>query len=634
MKTKLLTPRMVCSAAALLASACTNTDDVNDPLAAAADFRSGSGDSSPWNKKAKLKRATDSNPDPHVFETTLVAEPHTITVAPGQQIEVFAYNDSVPGPLIEVEAGDRLIVHLQNDLPDGWNTTIHWHGIEGNNAADGTAVTQLAVEPGETFTYDFIVPREGTFWYHPHVRGTQEVFAGLYGALVVKAPDEQDLVDADIVPKSEATLVLSDITDSEGSVRNLEGPTTSLEAMNGTEGDILLVNGAELPSIKARKGDGIRLRLINTSISRYYRLAVPDHDLVRYGGEGGLLNEARLEGGVAMGMAMDMPMKMCMSSADCATNGSHYAMCMSMPGQSMKTCAEMQPVDLGYAPGEILLSPGERADVVLVPSVDAGDEIALQWRDYARGRHAMDMEMPMRMCGDVSDCTNPSFPACMDMGMGGPPVCGNMHDADDDGTRPGRDILRILLKKAKKCQVPRTFTQGTPVLSALGDAVEVLGPENVDFSGMMNRVNFQGAMDENGTHFAIDGVAWEPMFGTTELPPQAPSARAATIGDVIKFEVHNHTNMHHPFHLHGFSFQPLHFAEMHHGHSKMVRWPYGTDEFIDTVSIPPHTSMVSKVRLDDPVGNDAAAGRWLFHCHILQHAERGMISELVVSPSP
>jgi FtsP/CotA-like multicopper oxidase with cupredoxin domain len=53
---------------------------------------------------------------------------------------------------------------------------------------------------------------------------------------------------------------------------------------------------------------------------------------------------------------------------------------------------------------------------------------------------------------------------------------------------------------------------------------------------------------------------------------------------------------------------------------------------MDTIDIPAHTSLFAKMRLDDPVGGNAAAGRWLFHCHIAQeHAEHGMISEMIVS---
>jgi len=172
-------------------------------------------------------------------------------------------------------------------------------------------VTQLGVAPGDTFTYDFIVPRAGSFWYPPHVRGTQEVFSGLYGALVVTSREERDLVRNHVLPRPQATLVLSDIGVVDGQVRDLEQPLTSLETINGTEGEVLLVNGRELPTLKVQKETGIRLRLINTSVARYYRLSVPGHDLVRFGGEGGLLDAARVEGGMrhihGHGMAMDMP---------------------------------------------------------------------------------------------------------------------------------------------------------------------------------------------------------------------------------------------------------------------------------------------------------------------------------------
>jgi len=97
---------------------------------------------------------------------------------------------------------------------------------------------------------------------------------------------------------------------------------------------------------------------------------------------------------------------------------------------------------------------------------------------------------------------------------------GAMDDADDDGMRPSKRIVRLRLKKAKKRKHWNSIDAGTPLLRSLGSEVEVLGEANVDFTGTMGRVNFEGAMDETGTHFSIDGIAWRPRFGTTELPPQ------------------------------------------------------------------------------------------------------------------
>ena len=61
-------------------------------------------------------------------------------------------------------------------------------------------------------------------------------------------------------------------------------------------------------------------------------------------------------------------------------------------------------------------------------------------------------------------------------------------------------------------------------------------------------------------------------------------------------------------------------------------WDVGYDEFEDTVNLPGDTTVLLRVALADPAGNGGAAGRWMRHCHILQHGENGMMSELIVEP--
>jgi FtsP/CotA-like multicopper oxidase with cupredoxin domain len=52
--------------------------------------------------------------------------------------------------------GDRLLINVQNDLPNG--TAIHWHGLfqNGTNWMDGTSgITQCPISPnGGRFTYN------------------------------------------------------------------------------------------------------------------------------------------------------------------------------------------------------------------------------------------------------------------------------------------------------------------------------------------------------------------------------------------------------------------------------------------------------------------------------------------------
>jgi FtsP/CotA-like multicopper oxidase with cupredoxin domain len=150
--------------------------------------------------------------------------------------------------------------------------------------------------PGDSFTYDFVVTRAGLFWYHPHVRGAQGVFEGLYGPLIVDDPDEPALRDLGVLPKDERVLVLADLSELGGAPWSVE-VDNPMEVMNGTEGEHLLVDGREDPVFEVAAGEPVRLRIVNSSITRFWRLAVPGHTLYRIGGQGGLLDRVRVEGG-------------------------------------------------------------------------------------------------------------------------------------------------------------------------------------------------------------------------------------------------------------------------------------------------------------------------------------------------
>lgn len=87
--------------------------------------------------------------------------------------EVVGINGEWPLPAIEVNKGDRLVVNVHNGLPNH-NTSIHFHGIyqNGTNAMDGPPmVVQCPIVPGTSFTYNFTVDQNGTYWYHSHVGG-------------------------------------------------------------------------------------------------------------------------------------------------------------------------------------------------------------------------------------------------------------------------------------------------------------------------------------------------------------------------------------------------------------------------------------------------------------------------------
>ena len=236
----------------------------------------------PWFGALTTPGIVDQNPDPDVLEVSLTATIGQAEFLPGHSTEVWTYNGTVPGPTLDTEVGTRVVVHFTNDLPEP--TTIHWHGVRVPNAMDGTVRAMEPVAPGATFTYEFVVEDPGTFWYHPHVRTDDQVARGLYGAVVVRDPSEPNL---DAV--ADELVVLSDVS-LVPDTGALDDTRDARDEMMGTEGNLLLVNGARSNlGFAVRAGERRRWRVVNAAASRYVRLALEGGSLVRVASDGALL---------------------------------------------------------------------------------------------------------------------------------------------------------------------------------------------------------------------------------------------------------------------------------------------------------------------------------------------------------
>jgi FtsP/CotA-like multicopper oxidase with cupredoxin domain len=197
---------------------------------------------------------------------------------PGVATRAWGFNGTVPGPTLEATVGDVLEIRLTNRLPEP--TVVHWHGLRIPAAMDGTEMVQHPVAPGETFVYRFRVPDAGTFWYHSHFNETVQLERGLYGALIVRAPDEPTF-DAD------RTLVLDDVELEHGG--RIKPPGGWIESHDGREGSIRLVNGRQEPEIAMAAGQIERWRFVNAASARYVRLSVGGRPFRIIGTGGGLI---------------------------------------------------------------------------------------------------------------------------------------------------------------------------------------------------------------------------------------------------------------------------------------------------------------------------------------------------------
>lgn len=186
---------------ALVLSACSNnTQQMNHQGHDMGNMTS----TKPVGDQAKpMSASSDSNMEVLTGNTfTLTAKESMLHLDDNTMKNVWTYNGTVPGPQLRVKQGETIKVVLKNELPEP--VTIHWHGVPVPNNMDGIpGITQNAVKPGESFTYQFKVDVPGTYWYHSHQNGVVQVDKGLYGSLVVEPKDQQP-VDKDY------TLVLDE----------------------------------------------------------------------------------------------------------------------------------------------------------------------------------------------------------------------------------------------------------------------------------------------------------------------------------------------------------------------------------------------------------------------------------------
>lgn len=211
-----------------------------------------------------------------------------LTAAPGvamagRRTAALGYNGTIPGPTLRVAPGDTLRVTLTNDLDT--TTNLHTHGLHVSPEGESDNVFRM-IDSGQSARYEYTIPPDhptGTFWYHPHHHGTvaNQVFGGLFGALLVVGPDGT-------APARERVLVVSDITlTTDGEV----APVSRQQVMQGREGELVLVNGQLRPRIDVSTDQPERWRVVNACTSRVLELALDQHTWGFMGYDGQALGE-------------------------------------------------------------------------------------------------------------------------------------------------------------------------------------------------------------------------------------------------------------------------------------------------------------------------------------------------------
>jgi FtsP/CotA-like multicopper oxidase with cupredoxin domain len=456
--------------------------------AGAAAAASASLQPSGWDAALRLQEPADRNPDPKVLEIDVTARIAEVEVAPNTRVKAWTYDGLLPGPFIRAKVGDRLIVHFTNNLPEP--STIHWHGVRVPIEMDGVpGISQEAVKPGGSFVYDFVLRDAGLFWYHPHHMSAAQVGFGLYGALLVEDPND------DIGVADQTTMVLSDIGFDKNGALDAADSGGSAGDVFGREGDHVLLNGRKAPTLHVRSGAPQRWRIVNTARSRFFLLDLQGQKFTVIGTDGGL--------------------------------------------QERPTTSEV-----------LLITPGERVDVIVAPTGAAGSEMPIYSMLYNRGYGSVEFR-------SIEQVMTLAFTADAPM----PPP-------------PPPSISRVLTPPSAAGATVVNFTLGLPPIDSTGHS-----------------------------EFQVNG-----------LPYAKAKPYLAALGETQLWVIKNDTKWDHPFHLHGYFFmavdekgEPLH----------PLAWK-------DTINVPINQTVRVLVKFDE------RPGTWMFHCHILDHAEIGLMGTVHV----
>ena len=438
-----------------------------------------------------------------ILAATLEAAPGRLLLA-GRQAGALGYNGGIPGPTLRLRAGEVLRLQLVNRLAEPTNLHLHGLHVSPQGNSDNVFVT---VEPGSSFDYEYQLPAAhppGLYWYHPHHHGkvAAQIFAGLFGAIIVE--------DAEPVPASaERILLVSDTSlDGAGDVAEPAEP----ERMAGREGALLLVNGQANPRFTARPGDREHWRIVNCCVARYLRL--------------------RLDGQKLQLLGMD--------------SGRFPA-----------------PSDVR----EVLLAPGNRAELLVTA---AAGESVLRALPYNRGSLA---------------------------GMAGRGMGPARPEGGEGAADPAGSALATLLVAGDPAAASAAALPAGPAPPELGSAVVAARRQLVLGTGM----GMGAGMGTMG--FTINARVFDESRTDT----------TAAAGTVEEWTLVNRSPMDHPFHLHVWPMQLI-----------AINGRPVEPGLLDVVNVPANGRVTVRIAFRD------FTGRSVYHCHILDHEDLGMMGVIEV----
>jgi len=150
-------------------------------------------------------------------------------VDPRPIMDVGVMNGNIPAPLMAIDEDDEYFLTLTNVgqvmRPDLFEQhTVHFHGYPNASAFyDGVPDASVAINIGGSFTYYYLAPDAGTYFWHCHISPPEHLQMGMVGQIYVRP--RQNRVPA-------GTTLLAALTTQQGNLRTACNSTTDILCTN------------------------------------------------------------------------------------------------------------------------------------------------------------------------------------------------------------------------------------------------------------------------------------------------------------------------------------------------------------------------------------------------------------------
>lgn len=510
----------------------------------------------------------------------------------------IGYNGASPGPVLRFKEGEDVTINVTNNLDT--STSIHWHGLILPFQMDGVpGISYEGIEPGQTFTYNFPIVQNGTYWFHSH-SGFQEP-NGAYGAIVIE-PDGREPFRYD----REYVVQLTDKHphSAERVMRNLKMMPDYYNRKQQTVGDFfsdaaadgfmstlssrlawgdMRMMPADIEDVQGftglingkgpdqnwtglfKPGERVRLRFINSSAMTYFDIRIPGMEMLVVQSDGNNVQPVSVdEFRIGVAETYDVIVRPKEDKAYTifaeSMGRSGYARGTLAPRQNM----EGEVPELRKAPLLTMADMGGMAgmDHGSMAGMDHSNMEGMDGSNMAGMDHSKMEGMDHGMSDDKAAANDPFYA----IGSGLVPTAAN-----------GGKFLSYADLRAQK-----------PLYEDREPTREI----ELRLTGNMERYAW-----------SINGVKYE----------DAEPLRLQ-YGERVRFKFVNETMMTHPMHLHGM------WSILDVGADK---W----NPIKHVVSVQPGTTVYMETEVDAP-------GQWAFHCHLSYHAAAGMFRKVIVEGGP